>query len=74
MKEHIAVQNRKQCLQFSPLFSVPDQNQESDQVIVYAPPPSHLIHDHDRVIIYITPPPPLVSESEHLGYPPSPLD
>ena len=31
MKEHIAVENKTQCIQF---FVVPDQNQESDQVII----------------------------------------
>ena len=54
MKEHIAVQNKTQYIQVSPFFVVPDQNQERDQVIIYAPPPSPLMHDHDRVIIYCT--------------------
>ena len=50
MKEHIAVQNKRQYMYFL------TETQESDQVIIVAPPPSPPMHDHDRVIIYCTPP------------------
>ena len=61
MNDHIAVQNKTQYIQVGPLLLFQTKNQESDQVIIVAPPPSPQMHDHDRVIIYRTSPPPLVS-------------
>ena len=34
---------------------LPEPKKESDQVIIAAPPPSPLMHEHDQVIIYHPP-------------------
>ena len=53
-----------------------NQKKGNDQVIIAAPPPSPLMHEHDQVIIYHPPPLlPLVIKSDYLENSlPSPLD
>ena len=47
MNEHIAVRNKTQYLQVGLFLSFQTKNEDSDQVIIVAPPHSPQRHDHD---------------------------